>query len=73
MENKNAKRTALLIASGMDILIGALGLLLYFGFIPLDIDGLGIPRWIAGMVGAALFFSGLAVFAYNFSRPGSPE
>lgn len=57
----------------MDILIGPLGLLLYFGFIPLDIDGLGIPRWIAGMVGAALFFSGLAVFAYNFSRPGSPE
>lgn len=57
----------------MDILIGALGLLLYFGIIPMDIDSLGIPRWIAGAVGAALFFSGLAVFAYNISNPDSTD
>ncbi|MCK6585831.1 MAG: hypothetical protein L6Q49_22225 [Anaerolineales bacterium] len=71
MENKNAKRIALLIASGMDILIGALGLLVYFGFLPFDLDAMGIPRWMAGAVGAGLFFSGLAVFAYNLSAPDS--
>jgi hypothetical protein len=73
MNNKNTKRTALLIASGMDILLGALGLLLYFGFLPLDLDAMGIPRWMAGVVGAALFFTGLAVFAYNISAPDSSD
>ncbi|GMV33955.1 MAG: hypothetical protein DCC59_04455 [Chloroflexi bacterium] len=73
MENKNAKRTALLIAGGMDALLGAIGLLFYFGLLPFDLDAMGIPRWVAGVVGAALFFSGLAVFAYNLSAPDSTE
>lgn len=71
--SQNSKRIALMIASGMDILLGAIGLLLYFGFLPVDIESLGMPRWIAGLVGAALFFSGLAIFAYNLSAPGSQE
>lgn len=69
----NAKRIALLIASGMDILLGAIGLLLYFGFLPYDLESLGIPRWVAGLVGAALFFPGLAIFVYNLSAPDSHE
>lgn len=70
---QNAKRIALMIASGMDILLGAIGLLLYFGFLPFDVESMGIPRWVAGLVGAALFFSGLAIFTYNISAPDSQE
>lgn len=69
MDKKNVKRIALLIASGTDILLGAISLLLYFGLLPFDLESMGIPRRVAGLVGAALFFSGLAIFAYNLSAP----
>lgn len=67
MENKNAKRVVFLIASGMDMLLGGLGLLLYFGILPLDLDELGFPRWVVGAVGAMLVLSGVVVFSYILS------
>lgn len=73
MENKSAKRIVFLIASGMDMFLGALGLLLYFGILPFDSDGLGIPRWVVGTVGAVLLFSGVAVFSYILSAPGPSD
>ena len=73
MENKSAKRIAFLIASGTDMFLGALGLLLYFGVLPFDSDGLRIPRWMVGATGAVLLFSGVAVFSYILSTPGSSE
>ena len=73
MENKSAKRIAFLIASGIDMLLGAFGLFLYLGILRFDLDGLGIPRWMVGATGAVLLFSGVAVFSYILSTPGSSE
>ena len=73
MDGRNPKRTVFLIASAADMFIGALGLLSYFGLLPLDLEGFGIPRGAAGLIGAVLFFSGVAVFAYSLSAPDSTE
>ena len=73
MDGRSTKRTVMLIASAADIFIGALGLLSYFGLLPFDLDGFGIPRWAAGLIGGVLFFSGVAVFAYSLSAPDSTE
>lgn len=59
------RRTVFMISGAMDALLGAIALLIYFGAIPLDLD---IPRWIIGMIGGILFFSGVAVFTYFFTR-----
>ncbi len=73
MENKNTKRAVFLIASGMDMLLGGLGLLLYFGILPLDLGGVGFPRWVVGAVGAVLLLSGVAVFSYILSTTETSE
>lgn len=62
------KRTVFMISGAMDALLGAIALLIYFGVIPLDLD---IPRWIIGIVGGILFFSGVAVFTYFFTKTDS--
>jgi len=62
------KRTVFMISGGMDALLGAIALLIYFGIIPVD---LGIPRWIIGVLGGILFFSGVAVVTYFFTKPES--
>lgn len=62
------KQTVFMISGAMDALLGAIALLIYFGVIPLDLD---IPRWIIGIVGGILFFSGVAVFTYFFTKTDS--
>lgn len=68
MENQSGKRTVLMISGAMDSLLGAIGLLIYFDVLPFDMAGWGIPRWVLGLVGAGLFFSGIAIFTYYFSK-----
>ncbi|MBL8099648.1 MAG: hypothetical protein JNK81_10725 [Anaerolineales bacterium] len=62
------KRMIFMISGGMDALLGAVVLLIYFGIIPIDLD---IPRWIIGVLGGILFFSGVAVFTYFFTKSES--
>lgn len=66
MENKISKRVIFMISGAMDSILGAVALLIYFDVLLLDLD---IPRWILGLVGALLFFSGIMVFAYFLSKP----
>lgn len=73
MDGKQAGRIVLMISSAMDSLLGAIVLLLYFGILPFDISGWGIPRWIIGAVGAVLFFSGIAIFTYISTRTDASE
>lgn len=68
MDNQNTKRTVFMISGAMDALLGGVALLIYFGVIPIDLD---IPRWIIGIIGGVLFFSGVAVFTYFFTRTES--
>ncbi len=62
------KRTVFMISGAMDALLGAIALLIYFGILPIDLD---IPRWIIGIIGGILFFSGVAVFTYFFTKTDS--
>jgi ABC-type branched-subunit amino acid transport system permease subunit len=65
MENQNMKRIVFMISGAIDALLGAVALLIYFNVIPVD---LGVPRWVIGVLGGVLFFSGVAVFTYFFTR-----
>jgi hypothetical protein len=62
------KRTILIIVSTMDAVLGGIVLLLYFGFLPIDISGLGIPRWVVGLVGGVWFLSAIAVLVYQLTK-----
>lgn len=62
-----------LVASGMDMFLGGLGLLLYFGILPFDLDGLGFPQWTVGAIGAVLLLSGVIVFSYIISATEPSE
>ena len=62
------RRLVLIIMGLTDTVLGGLVLLLYFGYLPFDISGLGIPRWVVGLFGAIWFFSGLALSAYQLTK-----
>lgn len=68
MDSQPNKRTLLIIISAVDAILGAIVLLIYFGFFPIDISGWGIPRWIVGLIGGAWFLSAIAILAYQLTR-----
>jgi hypothetical protein len=68
MDNQNIKRTVFMISGAIDALLGGVALLIYFGVIPID---LGVPRVALGVIGGFLFFSGIAVLTYFFTRTDS--
>ena len=67
------KRTILIIVSAMDVLISGVVLLIYFGFLPIDPTGWGIPRSVVGAVGGLWFISALAVLVYQLTRTETLE
>jgi len=64
---------AFLIAGLMDSLLGGLFLLAWLNLLPVDLVGLGIPRWLAGVLGVMLSLSGLVVFTYQLTKLKEPE
>jgi hypothetical protein len=68
MNSQPNKRTILIIVSAMDAVLGGTVLLIYFGFLPIDISGLGIPRWVVGLVGGVWFLSAIAVLVYQLTK-----
>ena len=69
----NTRRVALLVSGLIDCTLGAILLLAWTGLLPLDLSGLGISRSVAGLIGAVLFFPGLALLTYQLTRPADPE
>ncbi len=67
------KRLALLFAGLIDTLLGGAVLLVYFGFLPIDISSWGIPRWAVGVIGGIWSFSGVVVLIYQLTRPRLDE
>jgi hypothetical protein len=67
------KRLVFILAGSTDICLGGLALLVYLGLLPLDFEAWGMPRWVFGLIGAALFFSGLGVVAFQLSRTDHPD
>jgi hypothetical protein len=71
--NQQTTRKVLLFASAVDALIAGIILLIYFGSLPVDISGLGIPHWVVGLVGGIWFLSALGVLAYLLTKTDNTE
>jgi hypothetical protein len=67
------KRLLLIIASAVDAVIAGILLLIYFGFLPVDISGLGIPRGVIGVIGGIWFFGALGILAYQLTKTDISE
>ena len=62
------KRKIIIVVSAIDAILSGIVLLIYFGFLPVDISGWGIPRWVIGLVAGIWFLGALAVLAYQLTR-----
>ena len=67
------KRMALIIAGATDAIIGGGILLIYFGLLPIDISGWGIPRRVVGLVGGVWFLAAVGFLAYQLTRTDASE
>ena len=65
--NRN-KRLAFMISGITDALIGAVLLLIGFGFLPIEVTKYGFENWQVNLLGTVMFILGVGVFAYNLSR-----
>lgn len=68
MNNPSNTRKVLIIASAVDALLGGIVLLIYFGFLPVDISSWGISRGVVGIVGELWFAAALAVLVYQLTK-----
>ncbi len=62
------KRILLIIVSAVDAALSGIVLLIYFGFLPIDISSWGVPRWVIGLVGGLWFVSALIVLVYQLAK-----
>jgi hypothetical protein len=69
MNDGQNKRKLFILAGAVDAVLSGIVLLLYFGLLPVDISGWGIPRRVIGVVGGAWFLSAIAILAHPLSRP----
>jgi len=68
LNDSQTKRKIFILVSAIDTLVSGIVLLIYFGFLPTDISGWGIPRWIIGLIGGIWFLGALAVLVYQLTR-----
>ena len=69
MDNPNRpRRIAFMLSGAIDALIGAVLLLIGFGFLPIDAAEYGFQNWHVNLLGGVMFLLGAITFAYNFSR-----
>jgi len=68
MDSQPNKRTILIVVSAIDSVLGGVVLLIYFGFLPIDISGMGVPRWVVGLVGGVWFLSAIAILLYQMTK-----
>jgi hypothetical protein len=69
----HSKRMIIMIVSGIEMLISAAILLIVFGFFPIDISGLNIPRSTVGIVAGLWFLSSLGILIYMWTRTDTQE
>jgi len=68
MNTQPNKRMLLIIVSAVDVFISGAVLLIYFGLLPVDLSGLGVPRWVVGLIGGLWFVSALVVLVYQLTK-----
>lgn len=67
------KRKMLILVSAIDMVLSGIVLLIYFGFLPVDISSWDIPRWVIGLIGGIWFLTALAILLYQLTRTDYPE
>ena len=73
MDDPQTKRKVLILDSAIDVVISSAVLLIYFGLLPVDISGWGIPRWVIGLVGGIWFAGALAVLVVQLTKTDTSE
>ncbi len=73
MDNPQTNRTVFILASGVDMILSGIVLLIYFGLLPVDISSWGIPRWVIGLIGGVWFAISTAVLIYFLTKTDTPE
>ena len=73
MNHQPNKRMIFIIVSVVDAFLSSIVLLIYFGFLPIDISNWGISRWAVGLFGGIWFLSALAILAYQLTRTDISE
>ena len=73
MNSQSNKRMLLIIVSAVDVLISGVVLLIYFGFLSVDLSGLGVSRGVIGVVGGLWFVSALIVLVYQLTKTENIE
>jgi len=73
MNPQQNKRMILIIVGIVDAIISGAILLIYFGFLPIDISEWGIPRWVIGLIGGVWFLSAIGLVAYQLTRTDISE
>ncbi len=73
MNSQSNKRMLLIIVSAVDMVLSGIVLLIYFGFLPIDLSGLSVPRWVVGLVGGLWFVSALGVLVYQLTKTETVE
>jgi hypothetical protein len=73
MNSQLKKRTILIIVGATDAVLSGIVLLIYFGLLPVDITGWGIPRWVIGVVGGIWFLSAIGLLVYQVTRTDISE
>jgi len=68
MHPNKARRLVFIISGIIDTLIGAILLLIGFGFLPVDVTNYGVENWHVNLLGGVMFVLGAVTFAYNLSR-----
>ena len=68
MNPQQNKRMILIIVGLVDAVLSGAILLIYFGFLPIDISEWGIPRWVIGVIGGVWFLSAIGLVAYQLTR-----
>jgi hypothetical protein len=61
-------RTILLLTGLFDCTAGAVLLLIWIGLLPVDLARFGIEKWMAGVVGAALFIPGFLMILFQLLK-----
>lgn len=73
MNEPISKRKLFIIVSTIDAFLSGIVLLIFFGFLPVDISSWGISRTMIGWVGGIWFFSAIVILVYQLTRTDISE
>ena len=73
LDNPQTRRKLFILAASIDSVLSGIILLIYFGLLPVDISGWGIPRWVVGLIGGVWFVIAIGVLAWQVARTDISE